>query len=324
MSKPTITDPEILTAAYTKQVIDEYEGNRLIEALPPIMTDDELVEKLPTPIKYKQEQRQFDAVYRKYFLTRLLRFFQPLPQHFDLYHKFSMVLRDGYLDRNPSKYRARDLQNIYERVQKGSSGEIYVDEPSKMVNGFSITGWSGIGKTTAINNVLKFFPRTIFHPELNIYQIVWLKVECPKDGSLKQFCGFFFQAVDNILGTNYKEAKWKSRATEDQLIADMVEVAIIHCIGVLIVDEIQNLSVAKAGGEENFLNFFVSLVNEFKLPIVLIGTNLALPILTKKLSQSRRSLGLGSIAWDPLVPDDTWDFFWRSFGSTAGCTQTNR
>ena len=68
-------------------------------------------------------------------------------------------------------------------------------------------------------------------------------------------------------------------------------------------------STYKAGGEENFLNFFVTLVNEFKLPIVLIGTNLALPILTKELRQSRRSLGLGSLAWDPLVPDDTWDFF---------------
>lgn len=309
MSKQTIADPDILIASYSEQVIDEYEGNKLIEALPPIMDDDELMEKFPSKVNYKSEQRQYASVYRKYFLTRLLRFFQPLPQHFDLYHRFSMALRDGYLDRNPSKYRAKELQNIYDRVQNGLSREVYVSEPTKMVNGFSMTGWSGIGKTTAINNVLKFFPKSIFHPELNIYQIVWLKVDCPKDGSLKQFCGYFFQAVDNILGTDYKETKWKSRETEDRLIADMVEVAIIHCIGVLIVDEIQNLSVAKAGGEENFLNFFVTLVNEFKLPIVLIGTNLALPILTKELRQSRRSLGLGSLAWDPLVPDDTWDFF---------------
>ena len=45
MSKQTITDPDILIASYSEQVIDEYEGNKLIEALPPIMDDDELMEK---------------------------------------------------------------------------------------------------------------------------------------------------------------------------------------------------------------------------------------------------------------------------------------
>ena len=45
-----------------------------------------------------------------------------------------------------------------------------------------------------------------------------------------------------------------------------------HAIGLLVIDEIQHLSVNKSGGAEKMLNFFVTLVNTVGLPVVMVGT----------------------------------------------------
>src|SRR5699024_3054395 len=53
----------------------------------------------------------------------------------------------------------------------------------------SIIGISGIGKTTAIERLLLMYPQVIKHEAyegqpFNHTQIVWLKIDCPYDGSL--------------------------------------------------------------------------------------------------------------------------------------------
>ncbi len=48
----------------------------------------------------------------------------------------------------------------------------------------------------------------------------------------------------------------------------------------LIIDEIQSLSLAKSGGgAEKMLNFFMTLINTIGVPVVLIGTNKAMSVL---------------------------------------------
>ena len=54
----------------------------------------------------------------------------------------------------------------------------------------------------------------------------------------------------------------------------MSQIANVHAIGVLIIDEIQHLSMSKSGGVEKMLNFFVTLVNVIGLPVVMIGLNI--------------------------------------------------
>ena len=57
-----------------------------------------------------------------------------------------------------------------------------------------------------------------------------------------------------MLGTQYTQQIFKSRVTVSKLIA-MQSYIVQHGIGVLIVDEIQHLSIAKSQGEEVMLNF---------------------------------------------------------------------
>src|SRR5690606_18051554 len=92
-------------------------------------------------------------------------------------------------------------------------------------------------------------------------------------------CINFFQQIDRLLGTNYESKYVGSRTSADVLMGYIPMIANLHGLGVLIIDEIQNLSLAKSGGAQSLLNFFVTLVNIIGLPVILIGTMKALEIL---------------------------------------------
>ena len=60
------------------------------------------------------------------------------------------------------------------------------------------------------------------------------------------------------------------------------------------------------------LNFFVTLVNVIGLPVVLIGTSKALPILQGEFRQARRSSGHGDLIWNRMKKERTWTMFVKS------------
>jgi hypothetical protein len=90
----------------------------------------------------------------------------------------------------------------------------------------------------------------------------------------------------------------------------MEQIARLHCVGVLVIDEIQHLSLAKSGGSEKMLNFLVTLVNKIGIPVVLIGTTRAMSVLQSEFRQARRSSGhQGDLLWDRMKNDTSWDIF---------------
>jgi hypothetical protein len=98
----------------------------------------------------------------------------------------------------------------------------------------------------------------------------------------------------------------------------MVQIADTHCLGLLVIDEIQNLSTVKSGGAEQMLNFFLKLVDTIKIPVLRIGTNKAMAILRKDMRHGRRGTGEGAVYWDRLKRDTdenkaTWEFFVKGF-----------
>lgn len=89
----------------------------------------------------------------------------------------------------------------------------------------------------------------------------------------------------------------------------MANVAATHHLGALIIDEIQYLNVAKSGGAEEMLNFFVNLVNTIGLPVLLVGTYDAAPLFTGTFRQARRGSGQGDLVWDRMPFDEEWQLY---------------
>ncbi|MEI2614896.1 MAG: ATP-binding protein [Methylotenera sp.] len=73
--------------------------------------------------------------------------------------------------------------------------EVFRFEQAKSTaRSLSLIGCSGSGKSTTLNRILATYPQVIFHEKYNFTQIVYLKLDCPHDGSLKNLCYHFFRA----------------------------------------------------------------------------------------------------------------------------------
>jgi len=125
-------------------------------------------------------------------------------------------------------------------------------------------------------------------------------------------CIDFFAYVDSILGSDYTKKFSVYRLSVDALLPRMAQIARAHGLGLLVIDEIQHLSQAKSGGQAKMLNFFVTLVNTVGVPVVLIGTTKAKPILQSEFRQARRSSGQGALLWERLQNDVSWEIMLRS------------
>ena len=304
-------------ARYREQVIPEYRGNPLIEALPEIWSGEAVVELLSARASHHDGERDLDAHYRMHCIQRLFHYFQPLEEHIDIEQRISRCIRQGYLNRNPcSREYARTLAEGYAaRVERGGYQSIRGYRPN--ASGFTIIGMSGVGKSTAVEKILSLYPQCISHVRyykkpLPLTQLVWLKLDCPHDGSVKGLCFQFFEAVDRAMGTECFPKYARARYTVDVLMVLMTQLVNLYQIGILVIDEIQHLSLAKGGGSEKMLNFFVTLVNTIGIPVVMIGTTKAMSILQSEFRQARRGSGQGDLLWDRMRNDASWKLFVES------------
>ena len=307
-----MTEPNsvIVKAIYRESSDPEFKGNPLIEALPEALSSDALGPILTQRPKYTENETQLPEHLRRHAIMRLLyAFFEPFDRHYALEERISGLIRMGYVGRNPAGNNLKKhIVNGYERVQRGNLKAFVFDDVRSTALSTSLIGCSGIGKTWALNRILATYPQVVFHPKYHLNQVVRLKLDCPKDGSLKALCKEFFIALDKVLDTQYFRRHCRSRASVDDLLILMAEKANEHCLGILVIDEIQHLDRAKSGGAAMMLNFFVTLVNTIGVPVVLVGAHKATDILQQDFRQARRACGMGDHVWDRLKKDSgDWD-----------------
>jgi hypothetical protein len=305
----------VQNASYLDQLVGRYKGNPTIEALPQILSGENAAKLMAYYPERQPGGQKLPAEIRMHLIMDAVHFFEPLPVHIDLEQRLSRVIRDGYVGRNPvARDHWREIDQRVETILKAGG----MPMRSSNVIGFSIVGMPGIGKTSGIERALLTYPQVIHHQAysgqpFNRIQLVWLKLTCPHDGSIKALCLDFFREVDGLLGTHhYRDYAGGGRRTVDELIPGMCRVGWIHCLGLLVIDEIQHLNQAKSGGAEKMLNFFLQLMNTLGVPVVLIGTYGAMEILSRELRQIRRSCGQGDLIWDRMGNDDDWRLFTES------------
>jgi hypothetical protein len=302
------------TATYTDALIPRYLGNPLNQALPPIFSDDEISNQLAHYPSYEKAHRLLPAEQRIHIIHTIRDLFIPFPEHIDLAQRFSCLIREGYVARNPiaaqfwQKFRSRAE---HQRDNGGARVRVRSHAPA-----MTIMGISGGGKTTATEAAIGLFPQLIQHSmfqgqPFTWTQMVWLKLQCPFDGSTRGLCLNFFQAVDELLGTNHYRNYGEGRKSTDELMPAMRRVASLHSLGLLLIDELQHLAQSRSG-KETMLNFFTELVNEIGVPIVFIGTPKVKSVLAGEFRQSRRGTSEGDFVWNRMENDEKWTYFAES------------
>ncbi len=307
---------EAEVADYKEQIVADYKNNPLIEALPPIYEVQKVVENLAVYPVYSNEERKLDNHYRIHLIQRLFQVFQPLPFHIDLESKVSRALRQGYIIRNP--FRAELAKGFNKEFDLTNNLRFESNNLVKQTaSGFTLIGISGSGKTSSLERILSMYPQVISHSSykgiaFSMYQLVWIKLNCPFDGSVKGICIEFFSEVDRLLGTNYHKKVISSRPSTNVMMSMITQIVRNSSIGCIIIDEIQHLSLGKSGGTEKMLNFFVTLVNQVGVPIIMVGTPNGMAALQSQFRISRRGAGQGDLVIDKIPNDKTWDLLINS------------
>lgn len=308
-------------AAYKDTGIADYKGFPMIEALPEILDVMEAAKKIKVLKKFNPEELQLSASKRKHCVERLSTFVIPLNKHLEVEQKLSIFIRQGYLSRNITNAdHVRRMRNAMLSFEKPEIAELErktYNVPLPTSSGLGIIGISGAGKSTGISRILDIYPQIIIHEQYVERQLVWMKIDCPVTGTIKQLCLNFIQEIGDLMGgldyNNYSDYK------TDELIRVMSSLALDHHLGVLVIDEIQYLHEVKSGGAAIMLNFFNTLINTIGVPIVLIGTPKARHLFTKEFRNIKRITAQGSVDWDRLKKEDKdwktllkyiWDHQW--------------
>lgn len=310
------TSYKLVTACYTSQLIPTHQGNPLIEALPPMMTDTELLAALQLKPAFAKEQREWDTALRLAMLPELENFMVPLQKHVQLGRALDGLLRSNYVGRAPwTAENSKIYQELYE-LQAAKKPFRQTPTTRARQRSTALIGISGMGKTTTVERWCAHLPEVIHHPKYNLYQIPALHVEMPSDGaSVKGMAQSILERIDYLVpGSDFMDTYWQGgRASAESMLHGAARAMQVHSVGLLICDEVQNLANSRKG-VQTVMTELVSACNVLKVPILFIGTNQAAKVLGISFRQGRRSVGQGLEPWDrlyqgkPNKPSE-WDGF---------------
>lgn len=299
---------KIRLAEYREAILPEYKGNPLIEALPPKPKDEELLDRLGYFPFHSDEERKLDAFERIEYVVRLEHLRQPLPVYIDLYRYIESAIKKGYSAKNP--FSPTTANHLHYSQNQRPSIEPRTGFFKPKGSGITVIGESGVGKTSMLEQILSCYDDVIEHVKyhdqlLPLKQIVWIKVDCPEDSSVKALCHKIFAEIGRKLG--HKLAK--PAATIPALL-DQIEAKIKSgFLGILVIDEMQNLNLAKTGGADRLIAFLHNLVNNLGIPLLFCANPPFNELLEDALKIARRAENSGYVDVELLKNDEEWELF---------------
>ncbi len=294
---------------------DPYAGNILVSGLGNIPSPESALRSLIALPPLPGSLEGIPTHIRLHQLLSVRDFHLPPLIERQLLQTVDLMVRKGYHYRDPR------LASTWSNI----SGECLPRRnPLAPAFAAAVEGLSGVGKTQAcIRSLLNFPNQVMSHNEFphlanGLRQPVWLSVEVPTSGKASDLARALMQAWDDAMGTK-RFAKWlaKEKISDGMLALDeWRQVAVGHFLGVLHLDEIQNLfklislkarKDRKRSGEtselsiveDQLLRWLLYLTNSGQIPLLVSGTPDGIGALTKRLSTLERITTMG---YHPIEP----------------------
>jgi len=284
--------PTYHTATYRTDVLEEHLDNPLITGIPSQFEPKEAHRRLKSiPRIPEQELSQGNKIELLMGLEKRVTI--PTNYHIDLYQHLYARIVSGYESRNP--LRPEVIEWTLDAAEDEPVFELD-DEDDPTSTGTGVLGKTGLGKTTTVVSVLRrLIPQCIRHTreDFKDLQITYLVVDMPHDGVVESLCLSFFRAIDDALRlTNTEESYFQHYSTKavkpHVMLAKIHFLCRKHHVGLLVIDELQNLLVQPPKKRQLMLNFFSTLTNKSHIPIVKVGTSDALHLFKIKKTNVRR------------------------------------
>lgn len=302
-----------IRAAYHPVELPAHRGNPYIEALPSRRTQAEVQAIMAGKVEgYDPSVRIKDPRTRRDYLETLTRAFVILPRHLRIEEAVMDSIRNSYGFRNPMT--PGYMLNQVESVEKCDFESQDFDEA--MVGASCVIGTAGTGKTRSIKRCLvRGCPQVIDHydyagKKLGIRQIAWIYVRCAHDGLVKSLCEDIARVIDAILGGSDCVRRVRAQAKEHDKQTEVARLLALHAVGLLVIDEFQNICVGRHIERQRLARFLVGAMESTSTRIMLVGTPEAEDEVIKDLPLTRRTIGEnGQIEWGRITDSAEWIAF---------------
>ena len=259
--------------------------SNIIHILPSMKSGNDLFSALEVLPKYEESICTAEVPMRLMALSDLYRIYVPSQMSLEIYSKMYLALLRSLQKKGTKLAVQQKNQNYRALIQQEYSGIMGGSDS------FTIIGASGIGKSSAISRAISLITENRVIEVENPYTkiIPCICVQCPFDSSVKGLLLEILRKVDEMIDSKYYQNALRARTTTDMLIGNVSQVALNH-IGLLVVDEIQNVCNSKNG--KSLVGMLTQLINNSGISICMVGTPESAVFFEQAVQLARRSLGL--------------------------------
>ncbi len=241
------------------------ETKDILTLLPEMKSGKELASEMAVLPEYNGNIRNGNQAMRLMALSDLYNVYILSAMGMEIYSKLYLALLRS-LRKKGTKDAVKQRYENHRAVMRQDAVGIMGGSDS-----FTVIGCSGIGKSSAISRAISLITENriieIEKPYIKI--IPCLVVQCPFDSSVKGLMLEILRRAESLESDYYQLAIKSRNATTDMLIGVVSTIALNH-IGLLIVDEIQNVVNSKNG--KSLVGMLTQLINNSGISICMIGT----------------------------------------------------
>lgn len=254
--------------------------------LPEMKSGNELISALSIIPEYDETICQQNQAVRLMALSDLYQIYIPSQMSLEIYSKLYLALLRS-MQKKGTQMSIKQRYENYKAIQQQSYSGILGGSDS-----FTIIGTSGIGKSSAISRAISLITENrIIETDKPYTKIIpCLIVQCPFDSSVKGLLLEILRKVDEELGTDHYIHAVKSRASTTDMLIGAVSSIALNNIGMLVVDEIQNVVNSKNG--KSLIGALTQLINNSGISICMVGTPESTVFFESAMQLARRSVGL--------------------------------
>lgn len=262
----------------------------IVEQLPAMLSGEELKKKLEIRPSCDKSIRSKTKAERLMALNDIYNIYIPSVMSEEIYSKIYLAMLRS-LQKKGSRAAMQQRNENGKRIRDNGSPAYGYQGIIGGSDSFTIIGSSGIGKSSAISRAINIATgNRVIEMEKPFCKILpAVVVQCPFDCSVKGLMLQILREIDMELDTHYYDMALRSRATTDMLIGSVSQIA-LNYIGLLVVDEIQNVVNHKQG--KSLVGMLTQLINNSGISICMVGTPEAEGFFESVDYLARRALGL--------------------------------
>ena len=288
-----LNEQNIVPAIYIPAKVSEDKGNPYIEALPyPRDANNIMRAYTKTLLEFDYNNIKNMSTLDKMLQVGTLRNIRfPLPFHKDLEFNFYNCLLTSYRAKRRVTSENTKIEYFLDNKEYKTSTILTGDSSESTNAGFSLIGYSGCGKSSAINCLVSHYPQVIMHKSKDggyYPQITYLVVNCIANSNFKALYQGIGEAIDKALGniTPIYEKEIEKTAGLGGKAEKIKRLIERFAIGIIIFDEIQLIDFKHT--RENTFDSLLTLANRTKTSIAVVGTEDAVDKMFKELRTARR------------------------------------